>query len=245
MTKMKSVATAAFVAAGLLAGAAQAAPTLLGTFDRNYGNIDGQINPMSQGAGSCDVMGANAVTVRSAENCQRFHDAFNFGSIMGGVSAITSFVLTIDFSGARGETAWWGGQEAWTVRPAASPVVGSAQTGTFALMGASGPQSWTFDSTLDVFNQIVATNSFTYWMARQGGGGVMSFDLNSARLEVFGTMQQGGGTVSSPGTLALAGLAIFGLLVPGARQHVLVKHRKDRNEALGKLAQTYQARLNS
>jgi hypothetical protein len=151
-------------------------------------------------------MNTNSVTVRSAPNCQRFYDVFNFGALTSVVGAtIDNFVLTLDFTGARNEAF---GFERWAPRPATSASVGSSQTQTF--LTANGPQSWTFNSSLDVFGDIVSNGSFFTWMSREGGWGTLGVNLDAARLDVYGTAKVN--DVPLPGTLPLLALAMAGLV---------------------------------
>ena len=122
-----------FLAALVVSFTAHASPVLLGSTSHDYGTGAGQMSPASQGAGSCDVMSANSVGVRSASNCQRFFDSFDLSAYAGDV--IDSFALTLNFANARNETF---GFERWAPRPASSASVGSSQVQTF--LAATGPQ---------------------------------------------------------------------------------------------------------
>ena len=184
----------------LMVSVAQAAPVLLSTIEHDYGTDIGQMAPSSMGGGSCDVMGTDSVTVRSASNCQRFYDEFDFGSVS--YDSINSFVLTLGFSGARNETF---GLERWAPRPASSTTSGSSQVAAY--LAASGVQSWTFDSSLDVFDDIVSGGSFFLWMSRELVFGTNSLDLDFAELKIYGEPETQ--AVPEPATLALA---MFGLI---------------------------------
>lgn len=218
-----------------LVGVAQAATVSLGTIIHDYGSGAGQMAPASQGAGSCDVLNTNSVTVRSASGCQRFYDSFDFSTF--GYDSIDRFELTLDFTGARNETF---GFERWAPRPASSASGGSSQTATF--LNASGPQSWVFDDSLDVWDDIVSSGSFYLWMSRELVAGVNSVNLNYARLEVFGTerTEPPEGTVSSPGSLALAslgiGLAFLG--TPSLREKLRTHERNRRRRAFDALTKS-------
>jgi hypothetical protein len=211
--KLESLKYLGIISAAVLVSTAHAAPTLLGSVIKDYGTAGlFQTAPASQGAGSCDVMNANSVTVRSAPNCQRFYDVFDFGSF--NAASIDNFVLTLDFARARNETyvnipfVFTGFAERWAPRPASSASVGSGQVQTY--LNASGPQTWTFDSSLDVFAPIVTGEKFFLWMSRELLFGVNSVDLDGARLDVYGTAKVN--DVPLPGTLPLLGLALAGLM---------------------------------
>jgi hypothetical protein len=193
----------------LVVSVAQAAPVLLSTIEHDYGTDVDQVAPSSMGGGSCDVMGTDSVTVRSASNCQRFYDEFDFSSVS--YDSIDSFVLTLGFSGARNETF---GFERWAPRPASSTSSGSSQVAAY--LAASGVQSWTFDSSLDVFDDIVSGGSFFLWMSRELVFGTNSLDF--AQIEIYGTPETQ--AVPEPATLALAmfGLAIAFTTTPRVRR---------------------------
>jgi hypothetical protein len=206
---MKKVKTLGGILLALAVSAVQAAPVLLDTLEHDYGTGTGQVAPSSMGAGSCDVMGTNSVTVRSASGCQRFYDEFDFGGLS--YDSIDRFEFTLGYSGARNELVFpfVGSLERWAPRPASSTSNGSAQTAAY--LGSSGVQTWVFDSSLDIFGDILASESFFAWMSREGGWGTLSVDLDFAKLEIYGSPETN--AVPTPGTLALA---LFGLVAGGA-----------------------------
>ncbi len=197
-----------FLTALLVSATVHATPVLLGTVEHNYGSGTGQIAPTSQGAGSCDVLNVNSVSVRSASHCQRFYDKFDLSAFVA--DTIESFSLTLNFVGARNEVF---GFERWAPRPASSASVGSGQTQTF--LEANGPQTWTFDSNLDVFADIVSGDAFYLWMSRELGFGANTVTIDSAQLKVYGATAN---AVPLPGTLPLLGLAFLGMMAVRSRQ---------------------------
>jgi hypothetical protein len=211
-------------AALLVAASAQASP-MLSSFTHDYGSAVGQVAPTSLGAGTCDTLNANSVTVRSASNCQRFYDTFDLSGVMG---IIDGFTLTMGFTGARNETF---GFERWAPRPASSASNGSLQVAD--LMAASGTQSWFFDSTLDVFSDIVAGGAFYLWMSREAVFGNNSVNLDFARLDVFGTPKTVN-EVSLPGTTSLLALGLGLMYFPGALKRAKEKHKAKRLAGLGR-----------
>ncbi|MEZ4195363.1 MAG: hypothetical protein R3B53_03155 [Candidatus Paceibacterota bacterium] len=211
-------------AALLVVSAAQASP-ILATITHDYGSGVGQVAPSSLGAGTCDTLNVNTVTIRSASNCQRFYDTFDLSGVMG---IIDSFTLTMDFTGARNETL---GLERWAPRPASSATNGSLQVAD--LMAASGPQSWVFDATnLDVFNDILASKQFVTWFSREALFGNNSVNVDYITLQVSGTPDTVN-SVPNPGTLPLLGLAFSGMFIPGALKRAQAKHKAEKLAALG------------
>lgn len=206
---MKSMKYLSVCAAALLSlSSAQAA--LIGTIDHDYGSSGMQVGTASLGGGSCDTLNANSVTVRSnTTGCQRFFDQFDFSAFDG---VVDSFTLTMDFEGSQNGNF---GLERWSPRPASSTSNGSAQGQTY--LNGVGPQSWTFDSTLDVFNDIVAGGSFYLWMSRDLLYGVQSVNLDYARLEVYGTPNTPPNGVPEPGSLALVAAGF--LMIPVAQRY--------------------------
>lgn len=204
----KSKAFLAALAASLLfAGQAQA--DLIGTVTHDYGT--GSYAPLG---GSCDTLNADSVTVRNGSNCGRFYDAFDFSHLDYG--SIDSFTLNVNF-GDTADYQWLFiflvSYEQWRVRPAASASDGSDinnSTVNINRVSGQGSNSYTFDSTLDVFDEILDGESFYLWFNHAGWNlfGTHSFNLYSASLDVYGTPSS---TVPAPGVLGLLGMGLMGL----------------------------------
>jgi hypothetical protein len=206
--EMKSLKFLAVLPIALAFSVAQASPVLLGSVIKDYGTAGSQTAPASQGAGSCDTMNANSVTVRAAPNCQRFYDFIDFAALPTVIGAtIDNFVLTLDFTGARNEAF---GFERWAPRHASSPTL--ANPGGFSSQMATnnGTQSWVFDATSPSFASNLVSGNFFFWMERNGGFGNIGVNLDAARLDVYGTAKAN--EVSLPGTLPLLGLAMAGMM---------------------------------
>lgn len=235
---MKSLKSLGILSAALLvASAAQATPVLLDTIIHDYGNVGSQVAPT--GLGGSDVVNANSVTVRSsALSGGRFSDQFGLGSVVG---IIDSFKLTMNFTGAQNEAPLFGffgpPTERWAPKPASSGSNGSLDS--IAFLDPVGPQSWVFDNTLDVFNDILASGSFYLWMAREIPGGVRSVDLDYARLEVYGT-PEAVNSVPNPGSLPLVAAAFGALFLSGSLKGA-VRRAKDnhKTQKLAALGRSY------
>lgn len=199
----KCLSTAAMTSV-LLWGAstAQAAPVLLGSVDKLYGSQAGRVAAGNSGNGACDTLNATSITVRdTAVGCGRFNDAFDFSSF--NAASIDHFTLTLGF-GATNNINYVVFREDWKVRPAAGGV-GSATLFDMANVSGTTTQSFTFSrSNFALFSQIVDAGSFGLWFAEEAFG-ANSFNLYSARLDVYGTAAS---QVPEPRALALIGLAL-------------------------------------
>lgn len=188
---------------------AAAAPVSLGSVQHLYGTDAGRQLPSISGifhpGGNCDTPNAASITVRAtpSSQCNRFADAFDFSAI--DFAAVDYFEVTLSFSGARNQGIF--NSERWNVR-AASNYVQSATTFGGQLL-ASGTQTFTFNSAMALFDDIVNTSAF--YLSFSSNGNANTFDLSSAKVELFGTPAPQSNDVPEPGSLALAGLALAGL----------------------------------
>ncbi|MDM4768348.1 PEP-CTERM sorting domain-containing protein [Pelomonas sp. SE-A7] len=188
--------TLALAALALAFGNANAG--LIGSIEHQYGSAAGKIATAST-TGGCDTLNTNSITVRDGSNCgQRFVDLFDFTAL--NMSSVEKFVLTLNFASNNGVLEWW------AARPADSTVHGSASNSLLNTTGSTAiSQSFTFTSSLDVFNPIVNNDKFYLWFVENGPLS-QNFTLNSAKLEVYGT------AVPEPTSLALLAAAGLGLV---------------------------------
>ncbi|MCG5510331.1 hypothetical protein [Ectothiorhodospira lacustris] len=196
----------------LCSAAVSAAPVLLGALEKDYGMGAGKVAAASMGAGSCDGRGGNSITIRNSSGCQRFYDAFDFSGFSFG--EIDHLALTISYSNTNASF-FFVPTEFWNVRPAASPVLASDSLYSMTRVGGGGTSStFVFDGTLDIFDEIVASQSLFLWFAHTGAGS-QNFNLFSAHLEVWGTapLQEQPSAVPEPKVI---GLLLMGLLAMAA-----------------------------
>lgn len=195
---------AAAAATMLLATSAQAA--LIGTISHDYGTGPGQVSAPGLGAGTCDTLNSNSITVTNGSGCQRFYDLFDFSGFA--YDSIDRFELTLGFS----DTNTRGGllnlfRDDWRARPASSATNGSGSLPALARSDSYTEQTLVFDSGLDVFGDILAGEAFYLWFAQEASG-ARSFKLFSASLSIFGEPST---AVAEPAPLALmlGGLALL------------------------------------
>lgn len=201
---------ALLVAVGILAAtAASAAPVSLGSIEHLYGTDSGRqlssIMSIYHPGGNCDAANATSITVNAltASSCNRFGDAFDFSGI--DYDSIDHFELTLTFSGAKDQKQFGLITESWSVRGGYNYTVSGVNFGT---LDASGPQTFVFDGTRSNFANVVDAEAFYLFFATNQGAS-MKFDINSAKLEIFGTPAVA--SVPEPGSLALLSLSLIAL----------------------------------
>ena len=216
--KMKKLAHSILGTCAILFSAAtMASPVSLGSIEHLYGTGAGRqlssIMGVYHPGGNCDAATANGITVKAkdAGSCNRFADAFDFSSI--DFDSIDRFSLTLSFTGAQNQSQgflWWSTPETWNVRGASSYAQSATTFGSS--LSASGPQTFVFNSSNALFNDILGAKNFFVSFATDEGTR-MNFNLNSAKLEVFGTPAAVAvAQVPEPGSLALLGLSALALV---------------------------------
>ncbi len=190
-----------------LAFALPAQAALIGTVDHDYGNTAGKYAPSSVLAtDSCDSAHSNWLSIANADSCGRFYDEFNFSHML--YDSIDSFSLTITFSHTNNSLFGIIPSEYWNLRPASSPSNGGATGPSIGRVGSGiTTKTFNFDNTMDMFNDIVANQSFFLWMAHEGFG-QQNFRLYSASLAVNGIEAAAPTAVPTPAGIGLLGLGL-------------------------------------
>jgi hypothetical protein len=173
---------------------------LLGTVSKSYGSAGGSV--ASTGAGSCDTLNANSITVRdTGSGCTRFHDTFDFSHIS--YNQLDYLSLTLDYGKTNGSFLIFP-TEFWNVRIIDSN--GQPALLSFPMSRVNNTTSQTMLLSqiwpATIWDQIRDAGSFDIWFS-EAAGTSNNFNLVSAKLDVHG--------VPEPTSMALFGLALCGL----------------------------------
>ncbi len=182
------------------------------TIEHDYGTST--YTPPSLGAGTCDTLNSNSVTVRTGSNCQRFYDTFDFSDMTFG--EITHFELTVSVSGTSNQLI----NESWRVRPGVSATEAPNPPAGNVLPN-NGTQTFVFnEGNLSVFQDIVDNGAFYLWFSQYGlqWPSDHNFTLHSASLSAYGTAA----AVPEAGSLGLLALGLVALGVARRRQQPAV-----------------------
>ena len=208
---MKRLSVSILALASMLALSTSVSAATIVTITHDYGTGAGETSAPSLGAGSCDTLNANSITVRDSSGCQRFYDLFDFSGAsyasISGFELQLTFALTSDIFVPFPDTLpgiFF--LERWHVRPASSStnaVTDDAEMPAMERRLLPFTQTFTFDNTLSIFDAIVAERTFGLWFSDTAIG-ANDFNLRTAVLTV-----QGERSAPEPATLALFGFALL------------------------------------
>ncbi len=197
---MKKTKLALVVVGLLLAVSTSASATLLGSYNHDYGNGAGEVDPSGT-----DQLFSDYVLV-SDQSSNRFSDTFDFSSLA--FSSIDKFGLTLSFANTNASL-FGVPLEFWWTRPGGEP--GTVSSDWLLTRVGSTPTSQLFEigNSLSSFANMVSSKEFFFWFAEEAPFS-NSFKLYSANLDIYGTPESA--PVPEPGTILLLGSGLAGLL---------------------------------